>query len=286
VVKGLQFQKKLITQELKHKRGRNKFCSKGCKYEASTSIVHTKCSKCGKEIIVSKSVYEKSISKHFFCDKSCAASFNNTMRTVSDETKNRIRLSVTEYHHLHSKPVQCRTRKERVYKERICKVCGKVYTSKIIGSTKVVCSKECSDYLRKHHKDFISEETMNKLKISGSIGGRKSVSIQCDTRRSKNEKYFCELCEKHFKNVKHNEPIFNGWDADIIIDDIKVAVLWNGIWHYEKITENHSLQQIQNRDKIKIEEIIKCGYEPYIIKDMGKYNPQFVEEEFNKFIAR
>lgn len=37
-----------------------------------------------------------------------------------------------------------------------------------------------------------------------------------------------------------------------------------------------------NRDKIKINEIIKCGYKPYIIKDLGKYNRVFVEEEFNK----
>ena len=36
------------------------------------------------------------------------------------------------------------------------------------------------------------------------------------------------------KNVKHNEAIFNGWDADVIIEDIKLAVLWNGKWHYEK----------------------------------------------------
>ena len=27
-----------------------------------------------------------------------------------------------------------------------------------------------------------------------------------------------------------------------------------------------------------------CGYIPYIIKDMGKYKPQFVEDEFIKFI--
>jgi hypothetical protein len=59
--------------------------------------------------------------------------------------------------------------------------------------------------------------------------------------------------------------------------------MWNGVWHYKKITEKHSVEQVQNRDRIKIKEIKKCGYEPYIIKDMGKYNPQFVEEEFEKF---
>ena len=44
-----------------------------------------------------------------------------------------------------------------------------------------------------------------------------------------------------------------------------------------------SLKQIQNRDKIKISEIIKAGYKPYVIKDMGKYNPAFVKEEYEKF---
>jgi hypothetical protein len=58
--------------------------------------------------------------------------------------------------------------------------------------------------------------------------------------------------------------------------------MWNGKWHYEKITKNHSLKQVRNRDFIKIKEIKKMGYEPYIIKDMGSYNPEFVEKEFEK----
>ena len=118
------------------------------------------------------------------------------------------------------------------------------------------------------------------------MGGRKSAAIQSENKRSRNEIYFCELCEKYFDNVEHNKPKFNGWDADIIIDDIKTAILWNGKWHYEKIAKKHSIEQIQNRDKIKIEEIKKSGYKPYIIKDMGKYNPKFVEEEFEKLIRR
>lgn len=73
-------------------------------------------------------------------------------------------------------------------------------------------------------------------------------------------------------------------DADVIIEDLKIAVLWNGKWHYEKITEKHSVVQVQNRDKIKISEIKKAGYIPYIIKDVGKNKKAFVESEFKKFI--
>ena len=52
----------------------------------------------------------------------------------------------------------------------------------------------------------------------------------------------------------------------------------------QKITKKHSVSQVQNRDEIKINEIINCGYTPYIIKDMGRYNPIFVNEEFEKFL--
>lgn len=124
----------------------------------------------------------------------------------------------------------------------------------------------------------------DKLKDLGRIFGLKSSLKQRENRRSKNEIYFYEICKEYFKSVKSNEGIFNGWDADVIIEDIKVAVLWNGKWHYEKITKKHSVKQVQNRDRIKIGEIKKCGYLPYVIKDMGKENKKFVEMEFEKMI--
>ena len=115
-------------------------------------------------------------------------------------------------------------------------------------------------------------------------GGCKGIQHQGDLRRSKNEIQFCKLCEEYFDNVKHNESIFNGWDADIIIEDIKFAVLWNGPWHYKQITKSHSVKQTQNRDKIKIKEIKESGWTPYIIKDMGKANKDFVKEKFDEFL--
>ena len=115
-------------------------------------------------------------------------------------------------------------------------------------------------------------------------GGCKGIQHQGDLRRGKNEIEFCKLCEEYFDNVKHNESIFNGWDADIIIEDIKFAVLWNGPWHYKQITKLHSVKQTQNRDKIKVKEIEECGWTPYIIKDMGKANKDFVKEKFDEFL--
>ncbi len=150
-----------------------------------------------------------------------------------------------------------------------CKMCDNILSK---GNKSGYCNHHYSIYR------VLSEETKEKQRESG----RKSSEIQRETRRSKNEKLFCEMCEQHFKNVKHNEPIFNGWDADIILEDLKIAVLWNGKWHYESIG-GHSVEQVQNRDQIKLKEIKIFGYTAYIIKDMGKYNLSLVQEEFDKF---
>ena len=106
---------------------------------------------------------------------------------------------------------------------------------------------------------------------------------------SKNEIAFCELCENYFgkENVLHNEPMFNGWDADIIIPEHKLAILWNGPWHYRKITAKHSLEQVQTRDRLKQVEIANCGYTCYIIKDIkGNADLNKVNAEFNAFLIK
>jgi len=127
---------------------------------------------------------------------------------------------------------------------------------------------------------YISEETRQKFREAG----KKSAKKQSEIRRSKNEIEFCELCKNYFNNVEHNKSIFNGWDADVILPDIKFAILWNGKVHYAPIFGQANFNRVINRDKIKLKEIKNAGYTPYIIKDIGKHNDNFVNEKFNEFI--
>lgn len=116
---------------------------------------------------------------------------------------------------------------------------------------------------------------------NGSKGGKVSATKQ--SKRSKNEIYFAELCQEYF-TITTNEPYFDGWDADVIIHEQKIAVLWNGAWHYKQISRTQQLTQVQARDKVKTAIINKYGYTPYVIKDMGKYDKRFVEEQFAIFL--
>lgn len=151
---------------------------------------------------------------------------------------------------------------------RTCTICSKEFVVKGY-SKKKYCSSSCYD------GSDLKKEIGRKF-------GLKSAEIQKENRRSKNEIYFFDLCKEKYNEVLNNEPIFNGWDADVVITKYKIAILWNGKWHYEKITKKHSVKQVENRDKIKIKEIESCGYLPYIIKDMGRENKDFVEKEFEK----
>jgi hypothetical protein len=199
--------------------------------------------------------HDGSFGSGIFCSRKCA----NT-RKYSLETRDKISKSLrksTESFIRYTK--KCET----------CSIEFEIQNSSQHKKNKRFCCRTCA--------------RINNNKFRSISGGIKSAASQ--NRRSKNEIYFAELCYKMFSDIETNVPKFNGWDADIIINDIKTAILWNGKWHYEKITKQHSVEQVQNRDRIKINEIQKFGYKPYIIKDMGKYDKAFVENEFNKFIA-
>lgn len=225
------------------------------------------CIKCGKPYHLTLT-QKKFLGGHF---PKCCSGYCAHSRIMTTEIKEKIKNTILNKRDNYPK------------QEFVCKVCNQKFIyHKIKGvfSSKKFCCKDCFDFFVKHRIDFLDQSSIKKM----SMAGRKSAEVQANKRRSKNEILFFELCDNFFKNVDHNKPIFNGWDADIIIHDIKYAILWNGAWHYKQLTKKSSLKQIQNRDWIKVEEIKRCGYTPYIIKDMGKFNKLFVINQFESFI--
>jgi hypothetical protein len=163
-------------------------------------------------------------------------------------------------------------KKRVMIKPIVCITCKKEFKPK--SSKTKLCSRECAD------NNCRTDEYKKGAVINGQKGGKVSATRQC--KRSKNEIYFSELCAKEFE-ITTNEPYFDGWDADVIIHSEKTAIMWNGIWHYKQIAKTQSLSQVQARDRIKMAIIYNYGYTPYVIKDMGKYNKAFVEQEFEIF---
>lgn len=212
------------------------------------------CEKCGK-------VMTEKFGSGRFCSRACSNS-----RAKTEEIKNKISKTLINSKKKQESSVKRHNQCIELYlnNPKRCNICNSIIPYEI------------------RNRDTCGQSSC--LQEAYSISGRKSVSSQTNIKRSKNEILFYELCVQHFNHVSNNSAIFDGWDADVIIHDYKIAVLWNGIWHYKKITQKHSVEQVRNRDKIKVNKIVENGYIPYIIKDMGQYNEAFVKEEFKKFL--
>lgn len=191
-----------------------------------------------------------------FCSRDCASYYNSRNKILSDKSKQQIRKKLQKY--------------------KNCIICNVL----IIGKQRKTCSEKC-------HKEILS--------INGKLGGKKGgiISSNVQSRRSKGEIMFANLCIDHFgkDNILCNALYFkdknnNMWDADIVIKDLKIAILYNGIWHYKQVKKNHNLHQVQTRDKLKQQIILDNNYTFYIIKDIGKFNKLFVQEQFYLFLHK
>lgn len=244
-------EKKFIQSSLKiSSKNKSDFCSVkcGCSYNKQLKGQFSEivlCKQCGEKTKKYGSEIRKT--KNSFCSRSCSASYNNK-KTRSDKTKNKIKNSLKLYHkdNKHLRP--------KFLKLCSCVICNKKFMHKKQRKT---CGNVCLTLLNK---------------MIGIKAGKKSS--QKRVLRSRNEIALFELLSQKYKCL-NNKPIFDGWDADIIIPDLKLAILWNGPWHYRKITKQHSLKQTQNRDKIKTNKMIEFGFSFLIIKDCdNKMTPE------------
>lgn len=178
-----------------------------------------------------------------FCNSSCAAKHNNTKRIRTEESKaatsSKMKGMYNKFKGVEKLP--------RVVIP--CYICG--------TGVRVI-----ETYAHQNH----TCKSIECISKSNSIGGKKSAASR--VTRSKDEIALYELCKNHYPSAFANYIISDGWDADIVILDHKIAILWNGPWHYKQLNlSNHSLDQVRNRDKIKTQLFDSLGWRVYIFED-------------------
>ncbi len=179
-----------------------------------------------------------------FCSRSCANG-----HVHSDQTKDKISIAVKKRHKTH--PLSFLQKGYSTIYWNTCNICNKLFLNK--AKRKRCDKKECIE---------------ESQRLSGCI------AAAANQRRSKNEIELFDYMNS-FYSCEHNKPIFNGWDADIIIPSLKLAILWNGPWHYKKMFGSHSIKQVANRDDIKLKEINKKGWKHISVKDCdNKMSPK------------
>lgn len=115
----------------------------------------------------------------------------------------------------------------------------------------------------KTYPSHCSSECLTKTR---SYMGR--INPGLGNKRSKDEIKLFNLLSKHFENIKHTYIVSDGWDTDIALLDYNIAIFWNGPWHYKEMNiGNHSLKQVQNRDRIKTELFKSLGWTVIVYED-------------------
>lgn len=170
-----------------------------------------------------------------FCSSSCAATHNNTGTTHSTLTKSKISASASIAER--KKPIK------RVSMISWCKICNIC----IPNSKRKTCSDKCLAVLYRRQGQQLA----------------KSIN-----KRSIQEIELYNLCYASFNNISNNSIIAEGWDADILLNDYNIAIMWNGPWHYKQMpVNNHSLSQVETRDKIKIKLFTKLNWTVLVFED-------------------
>jgi hypothetical protein len=252
-----------------------KYCSRSCtgkmvairnKERATLTRIETiktyyifpkECEGCGESLNFSHR-------RNRFCSQNCSAVYNNKRRKKrSIESRNRTSNTL--------KDLQIKRNIEGPYtliKLYHCIICEKDFFYIKMTSPKKTCSKGCFS---------------RRAEESGSKAGK--VSSTKRIRRSKDEIKLHDLCHAYFKKVRHNVPLAEGWDADIIIDDFNIAVMWQGIWHREQLPfGNHSLAQVQNRDKLKVGALMRAEWQVLVFHD-NEYTPQKAFEAIREMVG-
>ena len=210
------------------------------------------CEKCGKLYTLASD----SGSTERFCSKSC----RNT-RVHSNETRLKMSESLKLFYRAHPT--------EKMKKpERFCIICNKQIS-------KINKSGYCKDCVRRKP---ISEKIREKLREAG----KHSAQVQKEQRRSKIEALFFEKIKKIFKDAESNKILVNGWDTDVFLPSEKIAIFWNGACHYYPIYGQKSLNQTQNRDRIKKSLFEDAGYKVYVIKDIDEVYPNEILKDIDK----
>lgn len=147
---------------------------------------------------------------------------------------------------------------------------------------------EITETIRQKNIQRFSKDNPNREEeiAKSRKGGLKSSQVR--NVRSKNEIHFANLIIQLLgeDKVLLNEPMFDGFDADIIIPDIKLAILWNGAYHYKKLAKSHDPEKAIERDTKKVELIKSFGYNVYEVKDLTSDKPKFVKEQFKLFCEK
>ena len=192
-------------------------------------------------------------------------------------------------------------KRKRSTKETICDFCGKEYKKEAFDFKRTkhnFCSKTCTGLFQRQRIKTNCGNCNKELEVTPKvIKGSKSGYVFCNSscaasynnklkrksRRSKIEAKFYNLLIKEFPNLEiipNDKIMLNGYEADVAIPSLKLAIEWNGIVHFKPIYGQTKLSNIQTRDADKLKIASNKDINLIVIPDLVS-NDKILQQAFN-----
>lgn len=180
-----------------------------------------------------------------------------------------------------------------------CEECGKFFgksLKEVEDSLHSFCSHHCSAtfYNRKRWGAKWEQETARVPKVPKPLHTCKSCGKETKNRsycdgtcrnkalnplikgnRSKAERWLVAALKGAYPlwTIEENNRIMlDGLELDLYIPEIKLAIEWNGIFHFEPIRGQDKLERIMVKDNTKIERCRELGIELIVICDRTSHD--------------
>lgn len=213
-----------------------------------------------------------------FCGSSCAASFNNTGRVRTEESKNKVKdvyYSKPEHaEHLRIK-IMCPEIKIRTTAPRVCKICNSEYYNATLRYCSPACSKQAVSMFRSdpEYRKAVSDR-QKKLYAEGKIKG---WSTRSKLKPSYPEQYFINLFNN--ENIEYEREVKKGrFFCDFVWEDKKLILEVDG--------KQHTYPDHIERDKRKDTYLQSIGYTVVRIQWVNPttdVNKEKLYEQINNF---
>ena len=185
---------------------------------------------------------------------------------------------------------ECKSRHLSI--ECVCRCCGKREVKPRSHHT-VYCSRKCNALDREKKFTRVCKCGCGKQFKRAGSALKKNRGNYCSqacylkyktySSRSLNEELFFNRLKVIFPAAEAN-VVINNREADVLLRDQKIAIHWNGAWHYKLIRGSSTLRLIQKRDTERYAIFEAAGYLNYIIRDDGGYDSDKVNTELKNFL--
>ena len=182
---------------------------------------------------------------------------------------------------------------------KTCPICGKKF---LFEGRRYYYRKYCSFKCSNSHHDFVAmgrkgglaphkcktgpkdseRETRGEcLARIGSKGGIASAKLQAERNRSQGEAYLALLLRRDgYKVIQNTWDLVPGYEVDIWLPNLNVAICYNGAVHYKPIYGEGRLRQVRQRDRYRHRKLTESGIKHIIVREWERYDKRKVAAKF------